>query len=474
MIVTWTGRLILTLFMAVILSSCAREHTALEEILDSGVLRFALKEDLANFYTLEQSQGFEYELAKNFADYLKVDFKPIAVEFDHEITSMVKLGKAVIGAPVPVPETPDGELAYGPEYNRGKQQLIYRYGNTRPATPGDIGLKELHITPARLTLETMSELKHQYPELSWVKHTDKSTELLMRLVNMDVMRFTVADSNLFKIYRNIYPDIRVAFALSDKKPEAWVFKKQKDDSLAQAIDKYYIKLETDGKLQRLKERYFGHFNQFDYVDIKTFLNRIRTRLPLYEHIFKKVSVHYDIDWKLLAAISYQESHWDAGARSPTGVRGLMMLTLDTARYMGINNRNDPEQSIEGGAGYLMKVMKKIPSRISFPDRMWLTLAAYNVGFSHLEDARILTRKLGGDPDKWLEVRERLPLLSEKEWYEKTRYGFARGYEPVNYVENIRRYYDILNWITFMKAKQERLRQKQQQPLKALLIDSAVL
>ena len=164
--------------------------------------------------------------------------------------------------------------------------------------------------------------------------------------------------------------------------------------------------------------------------------------------YKDMFVEYagdDLDWRLLAAVSYQESHWKPHAKSPTGVRGMMMLTLNTAKQLGIKNRLDAEQSIRGGAQYLRKVIKRVPPRISDPDRTWFALAGYNVGWGHVEDARIITQQLGLDPDKWSDVKESLPLLQKKKWYKKTKHGYARGAEPVKYVNNIRRYYDVLVW-----------------------------
>jgi membrane-bound lytic murein transglycosylase F len=123
----------------------------------------------------------------------------------------------------------------------------------------------------------------------------------------------------------------------------------------------------------------------------------------------------------------------------------MMLTLATAKHMKIESRLDPEQSIIGGAKYLRFVENRLPDHIHEPDRLWLTLAGYNVGFGHVEDARILTQELGDDPDKWAEVKQHLPKLSLKKWYKKLKRGYARGKEAVNYVDNIRAYYELLKW-----------------------------
>jgi membrane-bound lytic murein transglycosylase F len=123
----------------------------------------------------------------------------------------------------------------------------------------------------------------------------------------------------------------------------------------------------------------------------------------------------------------------------------MMLTKVTASELGVNERSDPVESIRGGALYLSRLMKKVPKRIQEPDRSWLALAAYNIGYGHLEDARKITQSRGGNPDSWKDVKEYLPLLRKRKWHNKTKHGYARGNEAVHYVENIRNYYAILSW-----------------------------
>jgi membrane-bound lytic murein transglycosylase F len=174
--------------------------------------------------------------------------------------------------------------------------------------------------------------------------------------------------------------------------------------------------------------------------------QMRERLPEFRPLFEQASERTGLDWRLLAAVSYQESHWNPRAVSPTGVRGLMMLTNRTARQLGIEDRNDPRQSVSGGARYLRSMIERLPERIEHPDRLWLALAAYNIGLGHLEDARVLTERQGGDPDRWADVRGRLPLLTQKKYFSQTRFGYARGYEAANYVENIRTFYEILVWM----------------------------
>ena len=124
-----------------------------------------------------------------------------------------------------------------------------------------------------------------------------------------------------------------------------------------------------------------------------------------------------------------------------------MLTLDTAEYLGLDNRLDPQSSIFGGARFYARQTERIANTVAEPDRTWMALAAYNVGFNHIKDARTIVEWDGGDPDAWVDLSEALPLLSQRKWYSRVPYGYARGWEPVLYVNNIRAYYNILKWLT---------------------------
>jgi membrane-bound lytic murein transglycosylase F len=254
------------------------------------------------------------------------------------------------------------------------------------------------------------------------------------------------DSNIFSLNSQFYPRLASAFALPDRQPHAWAFMPGDDDSLVERARSFFRLIGENGQLAAIRDRYSETGNHLDRVGMFQFMKQVRDRLPPLMPAFQEVADAYDLDWRLLAAIGYQESHWDPHATSRTGVRGIMMLTQRTAAQLGIADRLDPEQSIEGGARYFRRMHRRIPNRIAEPDRTWMALAAYNMGWGHLEDARVLTQKQGGDPDKWHDVNQRLDLLSQEKWYRQTRYGYARGYEAKQYVENIRSYYDTLMWM----------------------------
>ena len=247
----------------------------------------------------------------------------------------------------------------------------------------------------------------------------------------------------YRRMQRLHPSLRIAHQLEGEVAVVWLFPSGFDASLMDAAREYLDELRESRMLETLVDRYLGHLEVHDLVDTLTFARRVESRLDRYRPLFEAVGEQHALDWRFIAAVAYQESHWDPDAVSPTGVRGLMMLTRSTAEGLGVGDRTDPEASVEGGTRYLADLRTRVPERIPEPDRTWMALAAYNVGLGHLNDARRLTEANGDDPDRWLDVMEWLPRLAEREWYEQTRFGYARGWEPVLYVQNIRSYYDKL-------------------------------
>ena len=181
----------------------------------------------------------------------------------------------------------------------------------------------------------------------------------------------------------------------------------------------------------------------DKAGFNTFLERTNKRLPEYKFFFQEAAKEIDIHWTLLAAISYQESHWNPKAISDTGVRGMMMLTQKTAKEMGIKKRTNPEDSIYGGANYFQKTMDRLPSEISKLDRIWMTLAAYNLGFKNIELARDLAESSSLNQNLWSEVSVSLErILLER--YGKESEEFIKHDQVVKYVERINLYYTTLS------------------------------
>ena len=439
-----------TLFLCLCfcLPACGSGLSTLEQVKKEGKLIVATRNGPTTYYTARNGPaGLEHELVSLFADDLGVDVKWVFATNHKDLLPLVTKGKVhMAAAGLSVTVARRQLVRFTPDYQTITPQLIYRLGTPRPKN-----LSELHGTLEVMAgsshIEELNRLSAEYPKLSWQENSELGSETLLYLVWEKLIDYTIAASHEVRLTRGFYPELRIAFDLNDPQKLAWALARSDDDSLYQEASRFINRIREDGTLEQLLDRYYGHVEDFDYVGTRRYLSHINQRLPLYRDMFLRTGEQHDIDWRLLAAIGYQESHWNPEAVSPTGVRGIMMLTQNAMKDLGIKNRIDPAQSIAGGAKYFLKVKKKIPKRIQEPDRTWLALAAYNVGFGHLEDARILAQKNGDDPDKWVSVKKYLPLLSQKKWYSQTRHGYARGAEPVRYVRNVRTYYDILAWIT---------------------------
>jgi len=449
-------RFTLLLLLTSMVAACDLNQSHLDRVQDRGELRVLTRNSATTYYEGPQGPtGFEYDLAAGFADYLGVDLKLTIPDSFAEILRRIAAGEADLAAAgLTVTRARRAVVNFGPVYQKITPQLVYRFGTPAPKNLNDIH-GSLEVVAGSSHAERLRALKEEYPDLVFQENTELESEQLLNLVWEQVIDYTVADSNEVAINRRYYPELRVAFDLNSSESLAWAFPPGDDHSLLDKARDYFTGLREDGRLEQLLERYYGHVGEFDYVGTRRYMSHIRQRLPRYRDLFIKAGEETGLDWRLLAAIGYQESHWNPRAVSPTGVRGIMMLTQATMKQLGINkSRHDPEASILGGARYIAQVKRKIPGRIPEPDRTWMALAAYNVGYGHLEDARILAQRDGADPDKWVDVKKYLPLLSQKRWYKQTRHGYARGREPVRYVENIRSYYDILVWMTEREREAE--------------------
>jgi membrane-bound lytic murein transglycosylase F len=430
------------------LIACGEAVPHLEEIRERGELRVLTRYGPTTYYVKDAKNGelagFEYELVKKFAEHLNVKLKIIVPDNLGDMLKHIEQGKADIAAAgLTVTAERKDLIRFGPVYQQVTQQFVYRLGTKKPRNLTELADGQLEVVAASSHVEQLKSLQEEIPTLTWTENTELDSSGLLELVQLELIDYTIADSNEVAANQIKFAELRVAFNISDPQPLAWAMPFSDDGSLANEMATFFDQMDESGDLSRLKEKYYGHIRHFDYLDTRAIDRRIQTHLPKYQTLFEQAGEQYDFDWRLLAAISYQESHWDRHAVSPTGVKGLMMLTQNTAKLMKVRDREDPAQSIKGGAAYLASIKKRLPEDIIEPDRTWIALASYNIGLGHVEDARKLTEGSGKNPDLWPDIKEHLPLLSKRKWYEKTRHGYARGGEPVHYVQNIRRYYDIL-------------------------------
>ncbi len=400
----------LFILLPAILAACSAPPSLLEEIQASGELLVISRNSPTAFYEgPEGPAGIEYELISRFADYIGVKPRFIIPESFSETIPAIATGQAHIAASgLTITEDRKQKVRFSTPYQKITSQVVYLSGNKKPRKIQDLLDKKLAVIAGSSHEELLKKLKQEYPSLKWRSTFNTTLELLLKQVLSGQVDYVISDSNEIAINRRYYPKINIGFDISEPEEIAWALPHTQDNSLYNKTIKFFKRISASGELEQLIERYYGHVERLNFVDKRTFWRHSEERLPKYKPYFQVASQQTDYDWRLLAAIGYQESHWDPKAKSPTGVRGIMMLTQATARQLGIKNRLSARQSIIGGAQYLKQTEKKIPERIKYPDRVWMALAGYNIGFGHLEDARILTERNGKNPDKWVDVKKYLP------------------------------------------------------------------
>ena len=388
--------------------------------------------------------GPEYDLINSFASHYKLTVRFVIKQSVDEIIEAIRNNSAHIGAAgLTITDKRDFEgIRFSDSYQQVQQLVVCRRGKPLPKNVNDLVNLKLAVIGGSSYVETLNQLKLKAPDLHWEISDDDDTEQLLEKVWNQTIDCTLADSNIVSINRRYYPELVVAFPVSEKQSLGWMLSPMWQ-GLTRDINAWLDSIHKSGELAAIMERNYGHIEIYDYVDIKRFRKRIKSRLPKYKQYFKSAARKFNIPWTLLAAQAYQESHWNPEAKSPTGVRGMMMLTLNTASSVEVNNRLDPAQSIYGGARYLRRMIRRIPDQVSDEDRIWFALASYNVGFGHLMDARELAKRLGKNPDRWADMKQVLPLLSVKKYYNTLKHGYARGTEPVEYVQRIRDYQQII-------------------------------
>jgi len=442
---TFLLKLACAILFSCTITSCSKPLSALEKVRNHNELVVLTRVDPTTYFIDETgTHGFEYELASLFAKHLNVNIRfALPDQFHHilQLSSHKNADFAAAGLSV----TPQRKktLKFTQPYYTVTQQLIYHYRTFRPKNIKQLNSPFFEVLAGSSHAENLRRLKKTTPKLSWIEAYDTNVFELLSMTNDHLLDYTIADSNQFRMVRGKFPQLNVAFNIAKPEQIAWAFPKNDDNSLYDEAAKFLNQLKAEGTLEQLQDKHFGYSKNLNYVSILTFRQHAQTRLPQLIDFFHAAAKKYNLDWKLLAAVAYQESHWNPAAVSPTGVKGIMMLTHATAKQMKVADRRDPEQSIDGGAHYLATRIKKIPDRIKEPDRTWLALTSYNIGLGHLEDARIITQTQGANPDKWVDVKQHLPLLSKKQWYQKTKHGYARGNEPVTYVTNVREYIKML-------------------------------
>jgi membrane-bound lytic murein transglycosylase F len=436
----------LALLAAGLLGTCSARPGVLEQVRILGVLKVATRNSPTAYYLgAHGPEGPEFDLASRFAAELGVPVRFVTLPSPAAVLAEVESGRAHLGAAgLAITAAWRRQVEFSRPYQLVRLHLIHRRDRRRPERLEAMGSRSLAVEAGSAHAAALAELAAHVPGLRYELVTGADTLDLLDRVWSGELDTTIADRNEFSLTRNFHPELRIAFNLPYPSELAWALP-HGDPALRARVDAFLAAVESD--MPAIVQRYYAPSDRFDYAGARQLVRDAEDRLPALRRAFEDSAREFGEDWRVLAAIGYQESRWDPLAVSPTGVRGVMMLTAETADALDIDDRANPAQSIRGGASYLHQMRESIPARVPEPDRTWLALAAYNIGYGHLEDARVLAQTHGKDPDSWQDVREFLPLLAQERFYLQLKRGYARGWEAARFVDNVRSYLDVLEWVS---------------------------
>ena len=440
-----TARRTLAVLASLVLAGCEEAPKPVPPMAHSGELVVLTVNGPATYFEDAQGlpSGFEYDLVTLFAKELRVRPRFVVVDDSVRIDERLRRGEAHMAAAALTRHFDfPGGLAWGPSYFATQHQVVRRSGEPRVRSLKDLGDRPVGVIEESVAEHLLAAPSPIALRLERLQPGTSTADLLERVAT-GKLDYALVESTRFTLARRHFPQVEVAFDVDKPAEYAWLVSTIDKRRILEAAERFFERVREDGTLKRLVDRYYGHAARITAIDSGTLLERIGTHLPRLKPHFKEAERLSGLDWRLIAAVGYQESHWDPLATSPTGVRGLMMLTEETARRLQVRDRLDVRESIVGGARYLALLRESLSSRIPEPDRTFLALAAYNLGLGHLEDARILAQRSGLNPDKWQDVRQVLPQLSEPESFLTLKHGYARGFEALQLVDNVRNYYDIL-------------------------------
>ena len=409
-------------------------------ILHNNEIKVVTRFGPSDYYEIKNEEnGYTYDVIKGFSDFIGVKLKIVTMDsLDNAINA---LNNREVDILANMGITDKVKTSYA--YNKVSQYIVYNSKYTiKPNKIDDLQDKNIEIIDS-ISIKNNLESFLESISINLIISKEKNIDEILNSIKNNEIKYTVLNNNELAIFNKYFPEIKIGFKIGEDIPSTWAIPENTNYRLEKKLSEYFTQILKTNKLKRFHAKHFTGKIQYTFVGTRSFLTDFLNIFPLYEFYFKKYAGIYGHDWRLLASIGYQESKWDKNAVSYTGVRGLMMLTKNTSKEMDVQDREDPLQSIEGGAKYLRKMLKKIPSTVNPDDRIWYAIAAYNIGLRHIEDAMKMAKDDKVNEGNWYALEPYILRLSQSKYYKNTKYGYARGWETLKYVQNIRQYYDIL-------------------------------
>jgi membrane-bound lytic murein transglycosylase F len=456
------------LALSLMLSGCdLLRSDRLEEIRARGELRVAtLNSPTTYFIGTEGPEGLEYELAERFATSLGVKLVIVTAPDPAGLRDAIKDDRADLAAAQLSWSSLWRDIAlHSKSYSDSPLFWVYNRNTPRPRTPAEIAkLKMVILEDSAESNYLESRARNEFAGYKWTVLPRSLGLDPLELVNSGRADVTLMDGRKFAALRVIHPDVDVAFPLPQQRPLYWMVRKDGRD-LLEATNRFLAVEREATRIPTLSIEKLSAPPRLPTANARQLTIDLESRLLELRPHFEDAAVESGLPWTLLAAVGYQESMWRADARSPHGAQGLMMIMPRTARSLGLTNPFDARKNILAGARYLAELRGRIPGRIDEPDRTWMAIAAYNIGLGHLEDARVLTARQGGNPDLWVAVRARLTLLEKEFWYLQTQHGYALGWETQLMVDRVQQYLKLIEAAEAQAAVGPPILAERQDPLR---------
>lgn len=390
-----------------------------------------------------EASGIDHELLENFAGHYNLKLKYVTLTDEQAILQALSTGQGDIAAArLRTSHNSEGFLT-GPSYEETTLSL-YCHKQAQVQNIRDLNNKKVTLLEQDNYQGLVERLLQFSPLVRLEIISGQKTLKMMAQLNESKKDCVIAETLNGDYYSRSFSQVEKVITLTDSYSLSWLLPPN-NQHLVRLMQSWYQQATRDDEIMRVLDRHKTYLSQLNKRDITQFLKRVRSTFPTYRKAFKEAADEHDLPWQLVASVAYQESHWNAEARSYTGVRGIMQLTEDTAAHVGVEDRTDPMQSIWGGSKYLRYLFDQTPKGLNAKDRMALALAAYNIGWAHLKDAQKLAEKMGRNPYSWRHLREILPLLANPEYSSDLEYGAARGYETVDFVERVTSFYNLMSY-----------------------------
>jgi membrane-bound lytic murein transglycosylase F len=419
-----------------------QDHS-LDRILAAGELRVITGSSPHSYYIhRNQSGGFDYELAKEFAERLGVRLRVVPCRTWEDMLAALNRGRGdLIAAGTEITRSRARQVAFSNSYREVQQHLISHRRLAPVVSLQDLAGKTVDVGRGSAHHERLEELRREGIDVAIRVHDNMPDDLLIQQVARGDVDFTVANSNIALMIRRYYPSAAVQPLGRETMPLGWAVRHDAR-RLLDKINEFFRSMSQTGRLEDIYEKYHWNIGDFDYIDLKAFHERTRTRLPRFRPFIKDAALRNGFDWCLIAAQAYRESHLDPLARGASDATGLMQILPLTGRSLKVADLWDPVANIKAGVQYLRWLYDQFEG-MEEDDRLLASLAAYNAGPGHIQDARRLASKMGLYPNRWESLAKTLPLLRFRKYYQQAEQGFCRGDITVAYVKHIMIYYDIL-------------------------------